>query len=224
MRMNEEFRNCLWCDKQFVALKTNIRRGGGKYCSRGCRNSGCARPSLRKGTGKKAERTCAHCNEVFLLPQHEANRGGGRFCSHRCSSLQPKAALAERFWKKVNESGPIPSHRPELGNCWTWTGSMSTARSGDGYGNIKVGSNALGTARAVRAHRVAWELEHGEIPDGMWTLHKCDNPKCVRHEHLFLGTNTDNMRDMAAKGRDGVSRYPDHYYSGRARRGERIAP
>jgi hypothetical protein len=51
------------------------------------------------------------------------------------------------------------------------------------------------------AHRVAWEKVHGPIPQGMQVLHRCDTPLCVNVEHLFLGTNADNQRDKASKGR-----------------------
>ena len=61
--------------------------------------------------------------------------------------------------------------------------------------------------RAYAAHRLAWELENGEIPDGMFVLHKCDTPKCVNPEHLFLGSQKDTMVDMAEKGRGGKLRY-----------------
>jgi hypothetical protein len=68
------------------------------------------------------------------------------------------------------------------------------------------------------AHRVAWEEVNGPIPEGMLVLHRCDNPPCVNTEHLFLGTNDDNMRDMISKRRhwkQKVSHCPQgHPYSG----------
>lgn len=65
----------------------------------------------------------------------------------------------------------------------------------NGYGQIH------SSGKTVYAHRVAYELQHGPIPDGMFILHKCDNRKCVNHEHLFLGTFDDNMNDMVSKQR-----------------------
>jgi hypothetical protein len=100
--------------------------------------------------------------------------------------------LAERFWPKVDKNGPVPSHCPELGPCWVWTGATQTG----GYGFIGVGSG-----RCDVTHRVSWVLEHGAIPDGQWVLHRCDNRQCVRPSHLFLGTSQDNVDDMMAKGR-----------------------
>ena len=93
--------------------------------------------------------------------------------------------LAERFWAKV----PV-----EEGGCWEWLGGRDLA----GYGRIRLGPKARGEAKA---HRVAWEITHGTIPDGMCVCHRCDNPPCVRPNHLFLGTIGDNNRDMHAKGR-----------------------
>lgn len=65
----------------------------------------------------------------------------------------------------------------------------------DGYGRIRV------DGKSWLAHRFSWVLANGPIPEGMYVCHRCDNPPCINPEHLFLGTQTDNMRDMAAKGR-----------------------
>lgn len=77
------------------------------------------------------------------------------------------------------------------GGCFVWPHS----RQSKGYGQIwRDGKNAL-------AHRVAYEIAYGPIPDGLWVLHHCDNPPCINLRHLYLGTPSDNSRDMVAKGR-----------------------
>lgn len=90
-----------------------------------------------------------------------------------------------RFWRKVDKSG----------ECWTWMGAKSGSR---GYGGI--GAQTFG-AKHFRAHRVAWTIENGKIPNGLLVLHRCDNPRCVRASHLFVGTDQDNATDKASKGR-----------------------
>lgn len=96
--------------------------------------------------------------------------------------------LKARFYKKFIVH---PGSR-----CWIWTASLRGDFKG-GYGQI-----GLDRRRGVHdAHRVSWLLHHGEIPTGMCVLHKCDNPKCVNPEHLFLGTRTENTLDMITKGR-----------------------
>lgn len=94
-------------------------------------------------------------------------------------------SLFERFLDHV---GP---EDPDTG-CWPWVGSLS----GGGYGQIRNGD------RMQQVHRAGWELKHGPIPEGMFVCHRCDNPRCVRPDHLFLGTHSDNMRDMVTKGRN----------------------
>lgn len=91
--------------------------------------------------------------------------------------------LEERFWKKVKKSN--------ISDCWIWSGFKNP----HGYGGIEIkGGMAL-------AHRVAWELTYGKVPEELYVLHHCDNPTCVNPSHLFLGTQADNIRDMCLKGR-----------------------
>lgn len=92
--------------------------------------------------------------------------------------------LKERFNAKWKEA---PN------GCWEWTASVA----GKGYGQFRI----PGTRRNAYAHRLSYELNIGPIPDGMMVCHRCDNPKCVNPEHLFLGDATVNLTDMAEKGR-----------------------
>lgn len=99
--------------------------------------------------------------------------------------------IEERFWSKVNLQGPTPPHQPSLGQCWIWM----RAKNDHGYGMFSVGK------KMERAHRSSWILNHGPIPEGFDVLHKCDNRPCVRPGHLFLGTDSENHKDMVSKGR-----------------------
>lgn len=99
----------------------------------------------------------------------------------------------QRFWKHVTKDGP--------NGCWVWGDS----RTEFGYGLlVKERSSKTYRGKQKTAHRLSWELHHGEVPDGLSVLHRCDNPPCVNPDHLFLGTHADNMRDMFEKGRNRI--------------------
>ena len=99
-----------------------------------------------------------------------------------------KRPVKDRFFEKVDVT---PS-------CWLWT----ARKDKDGYGNLRV------EGRPQRAHRVAYTLFVGEIPDGLCVLHTCDTPACVNPEHLFLGTVGENNTDRKVKGRNGEQSGP----------------
>lgn len=98
----------------------------------------------------------------------------------------------QRFWSKVNKAGPVL--RDDLGPCWVWAGRKDRY----GYGTLYTGP--AGSVVGEGAHRLAFFFAHGRWPNPC-ALHRCDNPSCVRHDHLFEGTKGDNIRDCVLKGR-----------------------
>ena len=93
-----------------------------------------------------------------------------------------------RFWAKVKKNS----------SCWEWTAGKTKF----GYGTFNNGSGSR------LAHRVSWVIENGPVPDGKLVCHTCDNPSCVNPKHLFVGTQSDNVCDMWAKGRGGAGALP----------------
>ena len=95
----------------------------------------------------------------------------------------------EQFWALVDKTEPP---HPRLGTpCWVWQGYLN----GWGYGEAQFNK------KRWRAHRLAWTLINGEIPDNRMACHKCDRPRCVNPDHIFIGTNADNIKDAFMKHR-----------------------
>jgi hypothetical protein len=128
------------------------------------------------------ERTCTLCGTTFLFnaTPSKVKAGQGVFCSGICQRRGRRQRQQEdSFRARVGQQ--------TASGCILWVGATDKA----GYGRL---GNAL-------AHRIAWELYHGPIPEGSHILHKCDVPACVNPEHLFLGTNQDNIDDKMNKDR-----------------------
>lgn len=97
------------------------------------------------------------------------------------SSRIDKHVMIPKFWSLINKSG----------ECWLWTKSCDK----DGYGKFWF------NYKGIKACKMAYVLTCGEVPDGMCVLHKCDNPPCCRPDHLYLGTQADNVMDRMNRGR-----------------------
>lgn len=137
---------------------------------------------MRKSRKDGVMSVCSECGaEYYLSPSH---RDASSYCSRSCRALAQSKwqskDLATRFWEKVNKTE----------SCWLWTGALLKT----GYGSIRINN------KSVRAHRVAYELSVGKIPDGMIILHSCDNPLCVNPSHLRIGNKRENMADAIERG------------------------
>ncbi len=165
-------RICLHCQQPFTLTK---KHPNNVYCSRGC--------VMRKNAiaQRLAPFICKQCGQRFT-----SKHGDAQYCSQHCSGIasnihRVRRPIEDRFWEKVDKTD----------ECWNWIGTLTT----HGYGNFSI------DRRWKLAPRVAWELYYGASPGKKHVLHECDNPRCVRKEHLFLGTHQDNMKDMYQKQR-----------------------
>jgi hypothetical protein len=122
---------------------------------------------------------CAQCGVEF-----SADKPTTRYCCRACWRQSLHRPLTERLWEKIDQSGG-----PEA--CWPWT----AAHNHLGYGIVRVDGKNVG------AHRIAYELTFGPIPEELVICHICDNGACCNPYHLWAGTMQENTEDMVSKGR-----------------------
>lgn len=175
------------CQQPFEVLPS--RRDQVKYCSDPCRWAGYA--ALR---GQQIAVTCANpaCQKAFTVPPNRLKRGNAAiYCSDSCKAIVGNShrypgTFVEKFWAQIAIGGPD--------ECWPWQGRTRRA----GYGAMHV----PGKPGTVGAHVISWYLAHGRWPLPQHVIaHVCDVKLCTNPAHLWEGTQGDNIRDAAKKGR-----------------------
>lgn len=141
-------------------------------------------------------RSLCRCNcgnpDLVLVLNASLLSGSSKSCGCLRAELLHAGArtpeeFADYFWSMCK-----PAQKGYATECLVWTGAKHSYK---GYGNVQF------RGRPAKCHRVAWELTYGPVPDGLHVLHHCDVPPCCRGDHLFLGTNDDNVDDALRKGR-----------------------
>lgn len=139
----------------------------------------------------KPSKHCVRCGEEFFRDTRNtwAYWERAKYCSRACAGADIAA-------KKIAGRPPINAAFEQWfvrnGDCWNWRGAVDK----DGYGIFTY------AGKTYRAARFAIEFDGRELGPGQFACHHCDNPQCVRPDHLFVGTNADNMQDMVRKGRN----------------------
>lgn len=131
------------------------------------------------------------CEKKSTILAHGSQLRGGRKKSCGCIRAPSEYEYLCKIKQKLLEKSKLNIYN----QCIEWTGF----KNHDGYGQISY--TKKGIERAIGAHRASWMVHVGPIPNDLYVLHKCDNPCCVRIEHLWLGNDADNMRDKINKGR-----------------------
>lgn len=138
-------------------------------------------------TDPRDAKPCIECGVIFTRPKGKSRPYFERrqFCSQRCNGLHHRTPAAVRLWARVAKQ--------DGDGCWEWTGGGNDR----GYGTLYDGE----AGSLVYAHRLSWEIANREPAGERVVCHRCDNPPCVRPDHLFIGDTQANTADMVAKRR-----------------------
>lgn|SRR3990167_1209066 len=136
------------------------------------------------------KKVCRNCHHLFTIPNcyQQRRKCCSVSCRHKWFSIE------KRFWRNVKKTS----------SCWMWTSSTNDK----GYGQTTI-TRKHKVHQNVSAHRMAYELTYGSIPGNQYVLHQCDNPPCVKPDHLYLGTAQDNINDCVRKNRNS---FGEHRY------------
>lgn len=137
------------------------------------------------------------CEKKTIIYSHGSQLRAGHKKSCGCLWKPGEKEFINRMQTK------LINHSKQVGQCIEWTGFKDK----NGYGKTTITKN--GIERPIGVHRLSWMVYRGNIPSGMFVCHHCDNPSCIRIEHLFLGTSQDNINDKMKKGR-GNKKWGEH--------------
>ncbi len=167
---------CVQCTNQFFRYSKHYRiNRRPKFCSQKCRYI----------ISKKQQSICLNCNkEFFFFPSMRP----GTFCDKKCEIIYRKNPQTRLETSKNYFFSHVIKNKNK---CWEWTGPLRK-----GYGAMAY------FRRSIGAHKFSWLISNGNIPEGLFVLHKCDTPTCTNPSHLWLGTPKENMEDMIQKKRD----------------------
>lgn len=138
---------------------------------------------------------CFYCNKEVSVKEFGSRVNRAKYCSLICKNNT--IPIFRPFWKVSSMENKIKRMTNSFNEkvikqvgCWGWKGGLLSNRG-----------VVMFERRPLQAHRASWIINFGSIPSGLFVLHKCDNEICSNPEHLFLGSKSDNSRDMVIKGR-----------------------
>lgn len=174
---------CAKCTQEFLSFPSEGQR---VYCSKVCAGQ----------NYQRITRNCLICTTAYAKKPSKTDT---KYCSKKCRIVA--TARNGTFWNTATKEEAIDRIRKSYekfvikhDGCWDWSGY----KNNHGYGVLAA---IGGKGKTTKAHRASWIIHKGDIPEGLWILHHCDNPACSNPDHLYAGTPKDNSRDAYARNR-----------------------